>query len=465
MANTGMQVWSQTAATNASVNSNVNWAEGQAPSSVNDSARAAMASAAKWVSDNNGTLVTSGSTTAYTVATNQVESALTDGYTVSIKFHATNDTSATLAVDGLAAAPLQIRSGVNIGAAEFCVGSIHRFTFSSTAVAWLENSGIAPATVRYNKIQIENDATLLGNTQGASWVPQEITIGTGLVISTTSTSTSQSAWTPTSTSTAIAFTLSAPNFPPTAAFKNLSIKVTGTSSATAAADFATLATSGSSQFQTLALSGNINLGANGSVNQLDAGSLASGTWYAVWGIANAAGSLQGFLASTSFTTPLLPSGYTYKARLGTLITSTSTASAQLMGTWQYGRQVQYVVGLAATAVQPTISASVGSAWTAYSVSNMVPTTASRVKIQPVVSNTHNNSAGYLILAPNNSYSTSLSSAPYPPFISYLSVPNYGAPMTIIQSALSDLLLESTSIYAGASGATAELYCIGYEDNI
>jgi len=44
---TGLQVWSATAATNATADSAVNWAEGQAPSSVNDSARAMMAAMAK----------------------------------------------------------------------------------------------------------------------------------------------------------------------------------------------------------------------------------------------------------------------------------------------------------------------------------------------------------------------------------------------------------------------------------
>ena len=36
---TGAQVWSTTAGSNNSIDSAVNWAEGQAPSTVNDSAR------------------------------------------------------------------------------------------------------------------------------------------------------------------------------------------------------------------------------------------------------------------------------------------------------------------------------------------------------------------------------------------------------------------------------------------
>ena len=37
--------WSRTAANNATADGSINWAEGQAPSTVNDSARAMMATA------------------------------------------------------------------------------------------------------------------------------------------------------------------------------------------------------------------------------------------------------------------------------------------------------------------------------------------------------------------------------------------------------------------------------------
>jgi len=39
--------WSRTAASNATADGSINWAEGQAPSTVNDSARAMMAAASK----------------------------------------------------------------------------------------------------------------------------------------------------------------------------------------------------------------------------------------------------------------------------------------------------------------------------------------------------------------------------------------------------------------------------------
>src|SRR5689334_13422043 len=111
---TGVQVWSTTASANSTADTNINWAEGMAPSQVNDSARAEMASVALWRNDNNGTLNTTGTTAAYTVTSNQVAGALTDGYTLVVKFHATNDSSATLNQDGLGAKNLQVIAGTNV---------------------------------------------------------------------------------------------------------------------------------------------------------------------------------------------------------------------------------------------------------------------------------------------------------------------------------------------------------------
>src|SRR5271154_425678 len=135
---TGVQVWSQTAATNATIDTAFTWAEGMSPALVNDSARGTMASVAKWRDDNNGTLVTSGSTFAFTVTTFQQEAALTAGYTVAVQFNATNDSSATLNVDSLGAKPLQCIAGINLSGGEFQGGSIGRFTYSSTGTGqWI----------------------------------------------------------------------------------------------------------------------------------------------------------------------------------------------------------------------------------------------------------------------------------------------------------------------------------------
>jgi hypothetical protein len=60
--------WLQASGSNANVDATVNWAEGQAPSTVNDSARGMMAAIAKYRDDIAGAIVTGGAVNAYTVA-------------------------------------------------------------------------------------------------------------------------------------------------------------------------------------------------------------------------------------------------------------------------------------------------------------------------------------------------------------------------------------------------------------
>lgn len=102
--------WSSVASTNATADATINWAEGQAPSSVNDSARAMMAAVKKWCNDIGGTLQTAGTSTAYTVSTNQgfTTTALMDTAQLNLLFHATNGANPTLNVDGLGAIPITI---------------------------------------------------------------------------------------------------------------------------------------------------------------------------------------------------------------------------------------------------------------------------------------------------------------------------------------------------------------------
>src|SRR6266702_5546945 len=106
---TGLAWWSRTAASNASVDPTVNFQEGQAPSSVNDSARALMASAAAWRDDISGAITTGGTSTAFTVASYSAYDNLPrlSGQMIAFTPHATNGATVTLNVDGLGAKPLR----------------------------------------------------------------------------------------------------------------------------------------------------------------------------------------------------------------------------------------------------------------------------------------------------------------------------------------------------------------------
>src|SRR3954449_8656486 len=95
--------WSQTASADATADSTINWAEGQSPSSVNDSARAMMAATAKYRDDISGAIVTSGTSTAYTLTSYQVFDTFGHMANQVIAFtpHATNGATVTLNVDSL----------------------------------------------------------------------------------------------------------------------------------------------------------------------------------------------------------------------------------------------------------------------------------------------------------------------------------------------------------------------------
>jgi microcystin-dependent protein len=130
--------WSKTAASNASADATINWAEGQPPASVNDSARAMMARLAEYRDDSSGLLATAGTSTAYTLTTNQgLASTPTDGQLIAFTPHTTNGASATLAADSGGAFPLQSAAGTALAAASLVQGTPYAAKFNSSASAWV----------------------------------------------------------------------------------------------------------------------------------------------------------------------------------------------------------------------------------------------------------------------------------------------------------------------------------------
>src|ERR1044071_8545998 len=109
---TGIKAWSQTAANNDDADSAFNYAEGQAPSTLNDAGRGLMASVAKYRDDTAGSIVTGGTTTAYTLTTNQVFVSLSEmnGQELTVRFNAANGASPTLNVDTLGAKAIRINA-------------------------------------------------------------------------------------------------------------------------------------------------------------------------------------------------------------------------------------------------------------------------------------------------------------------------------------------------------------------
>ena len=131
--------WSTTAANNATADATINWAEGQAPSSVNDSARAEMAAVAKFRDDIAGAITTGGTATAYTVTSNQGFNSLANmsGKMVAFVPHATNGANVTLNVDGLGAKPLRAAPSTELLAGVLVQGTPYVATYNNAANEWL----------------------------------------------------------------------------------------------------------------------------------------------------------------------------------------------------------------------------------------------------------------------------------------------------------------------------------------
>lgn len=236
------------------------------------------------------------------------------------------------------------------------------------------------------------------------------------------------------------------------AYKNLKVQVTGNSTCNVSCDQIVLY-NGTLYSTQSTVSVSISTGSTGA-NGVESGTtLTSATWYYVWLIYN--GTSTAGLISASSTSPTLPSGYTYYARVGAVY---YTSGSVLARTLQNGRRAQYVVTSASgtTSLPGIASGTVGNintpTWSAASVSNFVPTTATEIYLIAVNYTT----STWVIVAPNNSYGAYNSTANPPPLVTY----SAGAAITIPMS----LELESTNIYWASSGS-AQLNCLGWIDNL
>jgi microcystin-dependent protein len=130
--------WSRTASSNATADNTINWAEGMAPSAVNDSARAMMARLAEWRDDVSGTIATAGTSTAYTVASNQGFDNFADMNGAMIAFvpHTTSGATVTLNVDGLGGKPLRSAPGVELPSGVMVQGTPYVATYNNVDGAW-----------------------------------------------------------------------------------------------------------------------------------------------------------------------------------------------------------------------------------------------------------------------------------------------------------------------------------------
>jgi hypothetical protein len=173
---TGIYSWSQTASSNATADSTINWAEGQSPETVNDSARAMMAILAKarddWagVSPSNGVIVTGGSQNALTITTNESIAALTNGWTVTFRVNTghNNTGSCTLNVDSTGAKQLRGVTGSTLAASTLQVGGIYTATYYQPVDQWILHNFHGGTALAFPGSSTDNAIVRFDGTGGAT---------------------------------------------------------------------------------------------------------------------------------------------------------------------------------------------------------------------------------------------------------------------------------------------------------
>lgn len=168
--------WDITAANNSNSDSAINWAENQAPGTVNNSARAMMGRVAEFVGDIGGTLTAGGTANALTVTANSAFTAYADGQIVSFKASADNSAAATLNVNSVGAKA--IRKMTSAGEGALASGDIkngytyvvrYSTTANSAAGAWLLDWAPSPVA-RLDYVPVGSGMDFWGTTAPAGYI-------------------------------------------------------------------------------------------------------------------------------------------------------------------------------------------------------------------------------------------------------------------------------------------------------
>lgn len=122
-----------------------------APSAVNDVIREVMASVRRKDTDEDGTLITAGGTTAYTVAApNRTIASLASGIKLRLRFNAVNAANATLNVNSLGAVALRMPGGAAVGPGYFALSGVYEVVYGSpnSTAGWYVQTPVAEQSRR-----------------------------------------------------------------------------------------------------------------------------------------------------------------------------------------------------------------------------------------------------------------------------------------------------------------------------
>ncbi len=139
----GVQDWSLTAGSNGSIDPNINFAEGQSPPSLNNSARALMAAMRAFYNAIGGGITYGGSGNTYT-ATNASIGAWTayaEGQIIGFEPNATNSGAATLNVDALGAKSIVKGASTALASGDLVQGAFYLLRYDGTNFCIIGSAG------------------------------------------------------------------------------------------------------------------------------------------------------------------------------------------------------------------------------------------------------------------------------------------------------------------------------------
>lgn len=172
--------WSTTVGDNATSDSTINWAEGQLPSTVNNSARAMMKRVAELLDDLGAVGTVGGTADAITLTSAQ--GALANGKLVAFKAGGTNTGATTINVNSLGAKAIRRQGDTALSAGDILSGGIYvlRYdtAYNAAAGAWvLLNPQYAAATLGQGKhtIWVPAGSMLQTTTNGCAAATTETT--------------------------------------------------------------------------------------------------------------------------------------------------------------------------------------------------------------------------------------------------------------------------------------------------
>ncbi len=286
-------------------NNTARWPEGMPPSDVNDAGRADEGIMSRWHRDTNGSLVSTGTSTAYNLTTNQSLTAYYDGLEIAFTSHVACGDNPTLQLGALTAAAMQAADGTALQAGDIPIDTVVNFISrdnASTPTWRLMSPPIATSVV----VTTEGDL-VVGDSSGN---PARLPIGTAgqALLSDGTTALWSSVFVPNQ--------IAGLEISNNSTLPNTDIDV----SAGSAADDADSVTI---DLQT-AITKKLNATWQEGDNQggLDTGTVAADTIYDIYAISKDDGIPGDVIFTTKGSSPTLPTGFTKKRFIGRIPTGT-----------------------------------------------------------------------------------------------------------------------------------------------